>query len=126
MVRLAFPFTGRWLTPNSPANRVASHGTTRFATSYGIDFVPVNHKDATAPIRLGSLLRPEPPQRFVGFGRPVLADRKSTRLNSSHVAISYAVFCLKKKKEIAKTERNVVHVGEQSFNGAKALVHSSN
>src|SRR6266508_5173228 len=26
-------------------------------------------------------------------------DRKSTRLNSSHVAISYAVFCLKKKKE---------------------------
>src|SRR5207253_10012791 len=30
------------------------------------------------------------------FWRP--ADRKSTRLNSSHVAISYAVFCLKKKK----------------------------
>src|SRR5437870_8102978 len=27
-----------------------------------------------------------------------LKDRKSTRLNSSHVAISYAVFCLKKKK----------------------------
>src|SRR5215813_15041541 len=31
-----------------------------------------------------------------GFGRP---DRKSTRLNSSHVRISYAVFCLKKKKK---------------------------
>src|SRR5439155_21416209 len=29
----------------------------------------------------------------------LFADRKSTRLNSSHVAISYAVFCLKKKKE---------------------------
>src|SRR5438874_3942767 len=29
----------------------------------------------------------------------VLADRKSTRLNSSHVEISYAVFCLKKKKK---------------------------
>src|SRR5439155_14206234 len=29
----------------------------------------------------------------------VLLDRKSTRLNSSHVAISYAVFCLKKKKK---------------------------
>src|SRR5437870_5553810 len=28
-----------------------------------------------------------------------LLDRKSTRLNSSHVAISYAVFCLKKKKQ---------------------------
>src|SRR5215510_16104265 len=30
-----------------------------------------------------------------------LSDRKSTRLNSSHVAISYAVFCLKKKKNTA-------------------------
>src|SRR5690625_5587840 len=32
-----------------------------------------------------------------------MVDRKSTRLNSSHVAISYAVFCLKKKKK-KKTE----------------------
>src|SRR5690625_6327953 len=32
-----------------------------------------------------------------------LLDRKSTRLNSSHVAISYAVFCLKKKKTISMT-----------------------
>src|SRR5690606_41933531 len=31
--------------------------------------------------------------------RAALADRKSTRLNSSHVKISYAVFCLKKKKK---------------------------
>src|SRR5690625_6036787 len=31
-------------------------------------------------------------------------DRKSTRLNSSHVAISYAVFCLKKKKKKGKTK----------------------
>src|SRR5690625_6514567 len=29
----------------------------------------------------------------------MIEDRKSTRLNSSHVAISYAVFCLKKKKK---------------------------
>src|SRR5207253_6223287 len=40
---------------------------------------------------------------FSGFGRPARSaarqDRKSTRLNSSHVAISYAVFCLKKKKQ---------------------------
>src|SRR5207249_11288470 len=33
--------------------------------------------------------------RTAGFGQ----DRKSTRLNSSHVSISYAVFCLKKKKK---------------------------
>src|SRR5437868_10438642 len=31
-------------------------------------------------------------------------DRKSTRLNSSHVSISYAVFCLKKKKKKAKRD----------------------
>src|SRR5580658_11108432 len=36
------------------------------------------------------LARPTPPSR----------DRKSTRLNSSHLVISYAVFCLKKKKQI--------------------------
>src|SRR5437870_11485216 len=32
-------------------------------------------------------------------------DRKSTRLNSSHVAISYAVFCLKKKKKIQSKQK---------------------
>src|SRR5690242_12310149 len=34
-----------------------------------------------------------------GPGIQQLADRKSTRLNSSHMSISYAVFCLKKKKK---------------------------
>src|SRR5690625_7063890 len=34
-----------------------------------------------------------------------LRDRKSTRLNSSHVAISYAVFCLKKKKNVTRKGR---------------------
>src|SRR5438034_3695908 len=33
------------------------------------------------------------------------ADRKSTRLNSSHTVISYAVFCLKKKKKTNKTTK---------------------
>src|SRR5690554_7552829 len=36
-------------------------------------------------------------------------DRKSTRLNSSHVRISYAVFCLKKKKKNKKTTRSQTH-----------------
>src|SRR6202042_2236609 len=34
---------------------------------------------------------------------PVVQDRKSTRLNSSHMSISYAVFCLKKKKKTHAT-----------------------
>src|SRR5438477_3013177 len=36
------------------------------------------------------------------------ADRKSTRLNSSHMSISYAVFCLKKKNEDCKEKRKDV------------------
>src|SRR2546427_5111440 len=36
---------------------------------------------------------------FIGIAAGLGADRKSTRLNSSHSQISYAVFCLKKKKK---------------------------
>src|SRR5690606_40461455 len=39
----------------------------------------------------------EPDDRFVRGAVEGVKDRKSTRLNSSHVKISYAVFCLKKK-----------------------------
>src|SRR5690625_7077388 len=42
----------------------------------------------------------------------VVADRKSTRLNSSHVAISYAVFCLKKKRSrprVTKQKHQTTH-----------------
>src|SRR5437773_6931426 len=48
----------------------------------------------TAPIR-DSPIPNGPPSTL---SRPCLTDRKSTRLNSSHITISYAVFCLKKKK----------------------------
>src|SRR5207249_5726879 len=44
---------------------------------------PFRRKLMTVPLRLD---------------HPVWVDRKSTRLNSSHVSISYAVFCLKKKR----------------------------
>src|SRR5699024_12149888 len=44
-----------------------------------------------------------------GSGSLLLRDRKSTRLNSSHVSISYAVFCLKKKKKNTQKEaRNAI------------------
>src|SRR5439155_21396251 len=39
------------------------------------------------------------PQQLDDVVELLRSDRKSTRLNSSHVAISYAVFCLKKKKQ---------------------------
>src|SRR5690242_21465191 len=38
---------------------------------------------------------------------PERRDRKSTRLNSSHMSISYAVFCLKKKKKNKKKKRHL-------------------
>src|SRR5438045_7169134 len=43
-------------------------------------------------------VRPDPHRREDHCDRKKGADRKSTRLNSSHLGISYAVFCLKKKK----------------------------
>src|SRR2546421_9063491 len=54
---------------------------------------------------LGAALRLAPPSVSAAAARPLLErgdplgqDRKSTRLNSSHDQISYAVFCLKKNK----------------------------
>src|SRR3989454_4852688 len=56
-------------------------------------------------------VRHEPPQRqdVIPTGQRearVVGDRKSTRLNSSHLVISYAVFCLKKKKQNKVNIRN--------------------
>src|SRR2546430_10888537 len=41
-------------------------------------------------------------------GEPEKPDRKSTRLNSSHSQISYAVFCLKKKNNVSKPSSPVL------------------
>src|SRR3989442_3060113 len=47
-------------------------------------------------------------------------DRKSTRLNSSHVRISYAVFCLKKKKKSQHSGK--LRVGEQDLVAMKSAL----
>src|SRR5690625_6319981 len=52
------------------------------------------------PVPAGGATRGEHPQGRRVPEQPGPGDRKSTRLNSSHVAISYAVFCLKKKNSI--------------------------
>src|SRR5690349_22161997 len=56
-----------------------------------VALVPVRRENAVRGVICIGLREPET------FGAD--ADRKSTRLNSSHVEISYAVFCLKKKKK---------------------------
>src|SRR5690606_41434153 len=50
--------------------------------------------DVAFLVHVGEIARAQPTVSQHFFG----ADRKSTRLNSSHVKISYAVFCLKKKR----------------------------
>src|SRR3712207_7874651 len=52
------------------------------------------------PVRLAALDRDDVDQRRARHDQ----DRKSTRLNSSHANISYAVFCLKKKKNKAAAD----------------------
>src|SRR5205807_6229463 len=68
-------------------------------------------------------------------------DRKSTRLNSSHLVISYAVFCLKKKNRILQILARIapgatttrvrlnrwrgVHIGEQVWIGYDAVIETS-
>src|SRR3712207_7893593 len=62
--------------------------------------VPVDHgrvaEAGEAPRLLHQLLQPVYQHQYV---HPTNLDRKSTRLNSSHANISYAVFCLKKKNK---------------------------
>jgi hypothetical protein len=79
-VELAYPFSGRWIVQNSPADRVPSHGTHLFGTTYAIDFVPVDARGRSASLHLGSLFVPEPPHRFTGFGRPIIAPASGSVL----------------------------------------------
>src|SRR5437870_9037024 len=62
------------------------------------DALPISRSRSAPPARVRRASRPRRPTRSRPRGRGSDGDRKGTRLNSSHVAISYAVFCLKKKK----------------------------
>src|SRR5256885_6796614 len=85
---------------------LAGCGTTRnvAVTSYHVtrDVAVGSYRVATAPVHYALKGRGEP--KMVGTTEAASSDvtepgqdRKSTRLNSSHLVISYAVFCLKKK-----------------------------
>src|SRR3712207_8465128 len=65
-----------------------------------IDLVLERHPVLVDEPRQGGVLQPRQAPRSVQHdARAQQVDRKSTRLNSSHANISYAVFCLKKKKK---------------------------
>lgn len=77
-LRLESLLSGAALVRNSPTDRVPSHGTTRGASSYAIDLVPLDEQGRSASYTLRSFLRPEAPERFAGFGTEVLAPVAGT------------------------------------------------
>src|SRR3712207_8006581 len=69
---------------------------------FGVNIEDLSARQESAPFAGTPLFLMEmrltiPPNVSIGTVRTKLGDRKSTRLNSSHANISYAVFCLKKK-----------------------------
>src|SRR5258708_38404076 len=76
--------------------------TTEIYTLSLHDALPISPEPDRQPWHLARA----PPSRSSGFRKVPRLDRKSTRLNSSHQIISYAVFCLKKKKT---TSRDISH-----------------
>src|SRR5207253_7308968 len=80
--------------------------TTLFRSGPVLFQLPPNFRKAAD--RLGDLLAQLPPGLRAAFEFRHARDRKSTRLNSSHVAISYAVFCLKKKNNRNSTINKIL------------------
>src|SRR3712207_6951505 len=66
----------------------------------------------------GAALTVRATMEAVAERRGHILDRKSTRLNSSHANISYAVFCLKKKKKKLGTKINISYISEHSVYNA--------
>src|SRR4051812_49994476 len=65
---------------------------------FGIPYGPRAREAAVVPSMVNRAFAGEPLNARLTIEGTTAADRKSTRLNSSHMSISYAVFCLKKKK----------------------------
>src|SRR5258705_2810915 len=87
-----FPYTTLFRSGEQALERVA--GERRRARGGGPHRLPLGGQPELA----GDPRDPDDAQRVVVEG----LDRKSTRLNSSHLGISYAVFCLTKKKQHSK------------------------
>src|SRR5207253_8484310 len=66
---------------------------------WSADYTFTTNNPEAAPVPKPTIPRHHPNIRIaeLAYGVNQMGDRKSTRLNSSHVAMSYAVFCLKKK-----------------------------
>src|SRR5438445_2863833 len=87
-----------------------------YTTLFRSDMVcqPRRHCRRPLPIPPRGHLHPQRPH-----GPAEVADRKSTRLNSSHANISYAVFCLKKKKKTKHKKKTKNNNHTQKMNTTK-------
>jgi Peptidase family M23 len=121
-VDLGYPFRGRWLTQNSPANRVPSHGTSLFASSFAIDFIPVNKAGRTAPITVSSLLRSEPAERFPGFRRLVLAPVQGVVVDVHDIAPDHHAFRGLPSVGYALTQRRRAAAGWAGLAGNHVMI----
>src|SRR5436190_22267084 len=77
--------------------------TTEIYTLSLHDALPISARRRCSPPRRVRAAAPRTPPARSSATPAARRDRKSTRLNSSHTVISYAVFCLKKKKIVAQT-----------------------
>lgn len=121
---LQYPFEGRWLVQNSPANRVPSHGTTRFATSYAIDFVPVDDAGGSAPLRFGSLFYPEAPERFPGLGRVLVAPVAGTVVAAYDAEPDHPAYRGLPSIAYALTQRSRLRAGWAGLAGNHVLIQA--
>src|SRR3712207_8532975 len=78
--------------------------TTLFRSRIAVDLAAVTLAQNLGHVLPGAILAPL--RIVIENGAPRGIDRKSTRLNSSHANISYAVFCLKKKQHSTETKRS--------------------
>lgn len=121
---LDFPFTGRWLVQNSPADRVPSHGTTMFATSFSIDFVPVDGAGRSAAFTLGSMFRSEPPDNFIGYGRPVIAPTDGTVMTVHDSEPDHPAYRGLPSLGYALTQRGRAAAGWRALAGNHVMIRS--
>src|SRR2546429_1470057 len=109
LARIAAAHSAALVAPAAPIANVATGTPAGICTMDSSESSPPRDFDCTGTPSTGRIvLAAVMPGRCAAPPAPAIStsspDRKSTRLNSSHGYISYAVFCLKKKKKIIQLE----------------------
>ena len=122
---LDYPFTGRWMVRNSPADHVPSHGTTLFGLSYAIDFVPVNETGRSAIFTPRSFFRPESPTLFAGFGRIITSPLNGKVVGAHDAEPDHDAYRGLSSVRYALTQRQRLRQGLVNIIGNHVLIETS-